>query len=302
MNLLEFQQTFATERACLNHLEAARWGSKDADRFCPHCGSYKTYRYSAGRLFKCGDCRKQFTAKVGTIFSDSKVPLTKWYLAIYLASSLKKGISSVQLSKYTGVTQKTAWFMLHRIRTVFENTGNGDILGGTVEMDETYMGGKIRRTSSNTQFTNKTAVIGIVEKQKGSGRVKTTVTKHADATVALPFIRASIKQGTAIQTDESRIYNRVQREFPHEFVNHSKFEYARAGVTTNTIEGFWSHLKRGIDGIYHHVSPKHLQAYCNEYAYRYNSRKATDYERFDAWFGASLCRLTYKELTDGKAS
>lgn len=224
MNLLEFQQKFATEEACLLHLEQSRWGAEGENRYCPHCGSVKTYKFKSGKLFKCGDCRKQFTAKIGTIFSESKVPLTKWYLAIYLASSLKKGISSVQLSKYTGVTQKTAWFMLHRIRTVFENTDNNDMLDGGVEMDETYVGGKTRRLPNSSQFSNKMAVMDIVEKRKGTGRVKTSVTKHADATIALPFIRASIKQGIPIHTDESRIYNRVSREFPHEFVNHSKLE------------------------------------------------------------------------------
>jgi len=295
MNLVEFQQKFGDEQACLDYLAESRWGEK---AICIHCGSIKTYKFSSGKLFKCGDCRKQFTAKVGTIFSDSKIPLYKWFLAIYLATSLKKGISSVQLSKYTGVTQKTAWFMLQRIRFALEKSGNGGMLQNIVEVDETYIGGR-RPEYKGKKFDNKTAVIGMVEKKKGTGKVKTVASGFADATVALPFIRANIKAGTTIHSDESRIYHRVKREYEHAFVNHSKLEYVRDNVHTNTIEGFWSHLKRGIDGIYIHVSPQHLQKYCSEYEYRYNTRGMSDIERFSDWFSHSLCRLTYKELING---
>lgn len=296
MNLLEFQQKFATEEACLLHLEQSRWGIDGAERFCPHCGSFKTYKFKSGKLFKCGDCRKQFTAKVGTIFSDSKVPLTKWYLAIYLASSLKKGISSVQLSKYTGVTQKTAWFMLHRIRAVFEKTDNGHMLGGggsPVEVDETYYGKNTHKSGPGDKAT----VFGMVER---GGAVRASHVKSAGARILLPMINNNIATGSIVYSDQAQVYKSLYRRgYQHDSINHSAGEYARDKVSTNTIEGFWSHFKRTIVGTYHVVSVKHLNRYANESAYRYNSRKSTDYERFDAWFGAAGCRLKYKELING---
>ena len=146
---------------------------------------------------------------------------------------------------------------------------NGSMLSGIVEADETYIGGKARQ---DRKFHNKTAVVGIVEKKKGVGQVKAFATKQADATVTLPFLRANIQAGSTLQTDESRIYSRVKRDFTHEFVNHSKLEYVKSGVHTNTIEGFWGQLKRSIDGTYHCVSPKYLQFYVNEFVFRYNYR------------------------------
>lgn len=145
----------------------------------------------------------------------------------------------------------------------------GNQLSGIVEVDETYMGG---RADSARRFANKTAVIGIVERQKQTGQARAIATKQADATVALPFMRAAIKQGGEVHTDESKIYSRVKREYAHQFINHSKGEYAREGITTNTIEGFWSQMKRSIDGTYHCVGPKYLQNYVNEFVYRYNLR------------------------------
>src|SRR3990167_8584161 len=153
MNLIEFQQKFGSEAVCLDYLEQARWPN---ERYCPHCNSTKTYKFSDGRLFKCGTCRKQFTAKVGTIFSDSKIPLNKWFMAIYLATSLKKGISSIQLSKYIGITQKSSWFLLHRIRYAVESDGKGNPLDGDVEMDEFWSGGKAPQAK---KFDNKTPVV-----------------------------------------------------------------------------------------------------------------------------------------------
>jgi hypothetical protein len=146
---------------------------------------------------------------------------------------------------------------------------NDNPLDGIVEVDETYIGG--RRKLAH-KFENKTAVIGIVERQKETGRVRAVATKQADATIALPFMRAVIKQGGEIHSDESRIYTRVKREFAHRVINHSLGEYAKQGITTNTIEGFWSQMKRSIDGTYHAVSPKYLQSYVNEFAFRYNHR------------------------------
>lgn len=289
--MVEFQQKFNDEQACLDYLAQSRWGDK---AICVHCGSIKTYKFSSGKLFKCGDCRKQFTAKVGTIFSDSKVPLYKWFLAIYLATSLKKGISSVQLSKYIGVTQKTAWFILQRIRHALEKSGNGFMLEKEIEVDETYVGGTRKLAQ---KYDNKSVVFGMVQR---GGKAKIKHVKTAGARILLPEIKAGVKPATTIYSDEWRGYDTLpQLGFPHGTVNHSRREFKLGDVHTNTVEGFWSHFKRGIDGIYIHVSPKHLQKYCNEYQYRYNTRDISDMERFSQWFAHSLCRLTYKELING---
>jgi transposase-like protein len=294
INLVTFYQQFPDEQACRDYLQRARWGSSTV---CPKCGTTdaKIYRLNGGRLLKCATCRQPFSVRVGTIFEDSPIPLQSWFLAVYLCTSLKKGISSVQLAKYLGITQKSAWHMLHRIR--HNITDNTPSLEGVVEVDETYYGGKT--TEQSGRFSNKVAIIGAVEKQKHTGRIKTTVTKTADATIALPFMRATIKQGATVQTDESGIYHRVKREYAHQSVNHSEKEYVREAVSTNTIEGAWDHLKLGLRAIYMgRVTAKHLASYCDEFSFRYNFRDMSDGERFAMWFKFSNGkRLTYKELT-----
>lgn len=296
--MVEFQQKFSNEKACLAYLEQVRWGDK---AICPHCGSIKTYKFKSGLLFKCGDCRKQFTAKVGTIFSDSKVPLYKWFLAIYLATSLKRGISSVQLCKYIGVTQKTSWFMLQRIRFALEKSGNGWLLENEVEIDETYIGGKgynrAKELRSTTNSYNKETVMGMLER---GGRAKIYHVKSSGSRALLPPIQTNVKPDTRIFTDEYGVYKNLSKMgYPHDTVHHRTMQFRKGNAHTQNIEGFWSHMKRGINGVYYHVSPKHLQMYCNEYQYRYNTRQMTDIERFSEWFGYSLCGLTYKELING---
>ncbi len=288
-NLIEFYNRFNDEQTCRDYLEKARWGDKIT---CPHCGIIgNAYKYKDGRLFKCKDCRKQFTVRVGTIFEDSKLPLQKWFLAIYLATSLKKGISSIQLSKYLGITQKTAWFMLHRIRHAVETNNYDKPLDGDVEMDETYIGGK---TTVKKKFDNKTPVVGAVERK---GRVVAKVTDDASSTTLQSVIRERVPADANLYTDDWKGYHRASRlVFMHRAVNHSKKQWAVGQAHTNTIEGFWAHLKRGIDGIYHHVSPKHLQRYCDEYQYRYNTREMSDGERFNDYFASIHTRLEYKEL------
>ncbi len=205
------------------------------------------------------------------IFDHSPTPLTKWFYALYLFSVSKNGVSAMELQRHLGVTYKTAWRMCNQIRWLMQQSGNP--LSGIVEIDETYIGGTRKKSKQQSQWDNKTAVIGMVEQKKEVGQITAVVTKRADASVALPFIRAMAKQGTQIQTDESKIYYRVKREYVHRFINHSKEEYSKGGVSTNTIEGFWSQMKRSIDGTYHCVSPKYLQSYVNEFVYRYNLRQ-----------------------------
>src|SRR5476651_893455 len=190
-NLFDFYAKFSTEQACRNFLERSRWAN---GIICPHCGVIgKSYRFKDGRLFKCADCRQPFTVRVGTIFEDSKLPLQKWFLAIYLATSLKKGISSIQLAKYLNITQKSAWFVLHRIRKVVEDSSDGDMLGGIVEVDESYFGGAQRGIGMNAKnkASNKTAVMGLVERQ---GNIKTYVVKNDRGENLLPHIISDVSK------------------------------------------------------------------------------------------------------------
>lgn len=212
-------------------------------------------------------------------FEGSAIPLRKWLKGLYLLTSRKKGISSIQLSKDLGITQKSAWFMAHRLREGMHLEGK---LEGVVAVDECYVGGWRRSTAQ--RWKNKTAIIGAIETRGVRTRVRVFATKSANATTALPFIRRNIEKGTIIHTDSSRIYSRLKREYEHGTVNHSRFQWADGDITTNQIEGFWSHLKRGIRGIYLQVSRGHLQRYADEFAFRYNTRHLSDSERFKAWF------------------
>ena len=290
MNLLDFQNQFPTETACLEYLEQQRWAN---GRYCPHCGSYETYKFKDGRLFKCSDCKKQFTVKVGTIFSDSHVPLQKWFYAVYLNTSLKKGISSIQLSKYLGITQKSAWFMLQRIRYSMSHNSFDKPLEGIVEIDETYVGGKSPRSVA---YENKAVVFGAVER---GGRAKLKHVRSSGSRVLIPEVARSISSRATIYSDQLNAYKTLaKRGYIYESVNHSKLEFARGNVHTNTIEGgVWDHLKLSLSAIYIGVSPKHLQKYCNEFDFRYNTRELNDGQRFGEWFRfINGKQLTYKSL------
>jgi transposase-like protein len=305
-NLLTFYTAFATEQQCQDFLAQQRWGNGIT---CPKCGviGIKAYKLASGRL-KCAVCRQPFTVRMGSVFEDSKVPLQKWFLAIYICTSLKKGISSIQLSKYLGVTQKTAWFMLQRIRYVFY-TGSFEKLTDAVEVDEAYIGGKEANKHASKRIKGitgkgaqgfgskkiKTPVVGIVERQ---GDMRAVVTNDTGSKTLMTLIRKHVDIDATVYTDEHMPYRTLPKlGYKHESVNHGVKEFVNGMASTNTAEGFWSHLKRGIDGIYHHVSPKHLQKYCDEYSYRWNTRDMTDGERFEDWFNnVSGKRLTYKAL------
>ena len=295
--MMEFQKAFDSERACLKFLAEKRWGIGQQDRYCPHCGSYETYAFKDGFLFKCKDCRKQFTVKVGTIFTDSKVPLTKWFLAIYLATSLKKGISSVQLSKYIGVTQKTAWYMLQRIRYAIE-ANDDDPLRGFIEVDETYVGGKPRAYEKGKR-KEKGVVFGAIER---NGRARFTHVKSSGARVLIPKIKRDIRRGAVIFSDQHGSYTTLSgRGYQHFSVNHGQLEFVKGLTHTQNIEAAWSHFKRSLYGVYHSVSMKHLQKYCSEFEFRYNTRTIDDKERFDRWFSTIHAALPYKELIRGQS-
>ncbi len=298
MNLLEFQKKFSDEQACRDWLAEERWGKQSAT--CVHCGCKETYKYEDGRLFKCKKCKKQFTVRIGTIFEDSRIPLIKWFIAIYLFSSMKKGISSIQLSKYVEVTQKTAWFMLHRIREVMK--GGNDPFNGITEIDEAYIGGSdTNKHKDKKGISQKTTVIGIVNRDTKQVKAFKVIDNKAEH--LLPRINVNVERGSTIITDTYFGYDRLRKNYNHETIKHSAEEYVRNDartafkIHTNTIEGFWSHLKRGITGIYHWASEKHMQKYCNEFSFRYNVKELNDFGKFASWFcGCEGKRVVYRVL------
>ena len=251
------------------------------------------------------ECAKKFTVITGTIFENSKISLRTWYAAMYLCTAHKKGVSSLQLSRDLNLTQKTAWFVLHRIREML-NSNQAEQLDGTVEIDETYVGGATKNKSNkkraelkatNQQWSTKTSVIAMVGRESGEVRTQVIKANSVKYNDVLPIIQANVTETSLVITDSSTMYGSLNKLYKHEFVNHVQKEYVRGAMHTNTIEGFFSQLKRGINGIYHQVSPKHLHRYCHEFGYRYNTRKITDCRRFDdALKNVDNVRLTYAKL------
>lgn len=290
--LLEAIRYFSDTERCIAYMASLRWPN---GAICPTCGRVDVSYLKSQQRFQCKSRhpKRQFSVKVGTIFEDSPLGLDKWLPAVWMIVNAKNGVSSYEIARALGVTQKTAWFMDHRIRAAMAY-GGFDKLDDPVEADETYIGGKT--SEKRGRFSNKSAVIGVVEKKKDIGQIRAFATKHVDATVALPFLRSQLKQGAVLHTDESRIYHRAKFEFLHESVNHSADEYARGAVSTTTIDGFWNLMKRSIKGTYTHVSAGHLNKYVDEHTYRYNTRTLKDGERFSQWFSGCNKRLLYKAL------
>jgi transposase-like protein len=308
-SLIELSRYFKDEKTCYDFLESQIWN--DGKACCPHCGSTHVYTRSnrsknpakeGVREYKCAEkgCNKNFTATVGTIFESSKLPLQTWFCAIWLCTTTSKGISSANLAKQLGITQKSAWFVLSRIREMFAQTAP-HMLTGEVEIDETYVGGKEKNKHSKKRKdkqqggAGKETVVGLVQRD-GS-----VIVKHVpDATrnTILPVIEKHVEPKTKIATDEYAMYQTLWRNYDHSTVNHRNGLYVIGWAHTNTIEGFWSQLKRGIIGVYHFTSPKHLQRYCNEYAYRYNTRQLSSVEKFaTAVQNVIKARITYVNLT-----
>lgn len=293
----DFLRVFANEQDCINHLEQIRWNGTIVS---PFDATSKVYKCS-GNKFKCKNTGKYFNAKTGTIFESSNIKLMKWFLALYVFSSHKKGISSIQLSKDIDVTQKSAWFMLHRLRFAFGNQSN-DKLNGTVEADCTYIGGKTKFKSKSKQISdnakgtgtvNKTAVFGMVER---GGNVVAGVINLEDQKTIRPLIRRWVEVGSNLMSDGHGAYKNI-KGLKHSFVSHEKHEYVRGNIHTGHIDGFWSQFKRGIVGIYHQISPKHTNSYAQEFALRHNTRELSTSTRFDLILESMICRLTYKTLT-----
>lgn len=301
LNLSQLAKHFSDEDAARLLLEEMRWGKDCVNAACPHCGVMNPYRLTpkAGSktrkgLWKCraGECRKQFTATVGTIFEDSHVPISKWLLALHLICASKKGMSAHQLHRMLGVTYKTAWFIAHRLRFAMQQEPIASKLKGIVEVDETYIG---KKGTHRSRWQNKVAVVGLVER---GGKLRTRVMERVTAENIANVLNEHIEPGSRVMTDESQAYAFTKkRGFPnHESVNHSIKEYARGDVTTNTIEGFFGILKRGLVGTYHHIGKGNVSRYVDEFAFRYNARKVNDGQRVQLLVdGVQGKRLTYRQ-------
>ncbi|MFZ1528248.1 MAG: IS1595 family transposase [Ferruginibacter sp.] len=301
-NIFDFQKEFSSEEKCREYLEQQRWNGTPA---CPFCGSVNVHRFPNGKIFKCREkgCRNKFSVTVGTIYENTKIPLTKWFLATYILSVHSKGISSLQLAGWLGVTQKTAWHLNHRIREMLTDKAP-ELLEGIVEVDESLVGGSLKNIHASKKERlnlkrddNKTMVFGAVQR---GGNVRTRVIKEVTIENVESAIQEFIATDSTMVSDENRAYNQVGKKYAHRKVNHRDKEYVRKEdilVHTNTIEGYWNILKKQIDGIHHSVSPKHLQRYCNESAFRYNNRKKLQDERFAAALTNCNGSLKYKSLT-----
>lgn len=295
-SLYEMMQIFGDEQACIDHLRAIRWKN---DAFCPHCASARIYYFSDNRMHKCGNCKKRFSIKVGTIFEDSKLPLRKWFMAIFLLTSHKKGIASTALAKDLGVTQKTAWFMLHRLRHAAKTKSFNRPLGGIVECNETYIGGKEnnkhKRKPGSQEGANKAVVWGAQERD---GELRAEHVEDATGKTVKCKIEEHVADGSTVMTDEGKAYNGIQGRVTHLSVIHSAGQWVKHFIIhTNGLEYVWSHFKRQIVSVHHWISETHLQRYLDEFTWRWNAREMGQGESVNSllnWVGG---RLTYKELT-----
>ncbi len=285
------------------YLESVVWPNGPV---CPHCGVVGGHYELKGEttrpgLYKCHMCREPFTVTVGTVFERSKIPLNKWLMAVYLLCSSKKGMSSHQLHRTLGITYKTAWFMTQRIREAMK-AGSFTLLGsggGTVEADETFWLNSKRskkgRAYTGRGFKHREKVLSLVER---GGKVRSFHIPDVNASNLRPVLKAQMAKDAHLMTDEFQAYKAFGHLFAsHNYVAHSKGEYVRGNVHTNTVEGYFSLLKRGLIGTYHHCSAKHLQRYVSEFDFRYNNRETTDIERSDeALKGIVGKRLTYRPI------
>jgi transposase-like protein len=316
---------YQNEDAAREHLQGIRWPDGVS---CPLCGGTEKIKpvimknkptpknpdpASVKGWHHCGDCRRKFTVRTGSVYERSHIPLNKWVLASHLMAASKKGMSAHQLHRMIGVTYKSAWFMAHRIREAMIDDNPGPMGGpdSTVQADETYIGQKKEKptkTTTGRPFTKggktggnfKNAVVSLVS----DGKARTFHVDRANAHTIREILVTNVRRDTTLHTDESRLYTRVGKEYvKHESVNHSAGEYVRGKVTTNNVENYFSIFKRGMKGVYQHCSEKHLQRYLNEFDFRYNSRDVDDFTRaVQAIKGAEGKRLTYRRIGERKAA
>ncbi len=308
--LMDAVRQFADTDACREFVARVRWPHGPV---CPRCASTDIGFIESRGLWRCRDraCQKQFSTKVGTIFEDSPIPLDKWLAAVWLVVNAKNGISSYEISRALGVSQPCAWFMAHRIRAALQ-IDVGPKIGGEVEVDETYIGGKARfmhkakraQKITGTGGMGKTAVMGLLERHgpDGHSTVRTKVVPNVRRKSLSPEIRQHVEPGADVFTDALKSYDDLGAQYVHQVIDHAE-TYVRGKVHTNGLENFWSLLKRAIKGTYVSVEPFHLFRYLDEQSFRYNSRKVTDAVRFvQALRGIVGKRLTYDHLTGATAT
>lgn len=299
-SILDLIRAFPDEQSCIDHLETIIWDNKPVSPFDKTSTVYK----STKNRYICRNTNKYFNIKTNTIFEGTKIPLQQWFLAIYLFTSHKKGISSYQLAKDLAITQKTAWFMLQRIRYAMEHKSFLQEMEGVIEADETFVGGKNKnrhkdkkvKNSQGRSFKDKTPVLGLLNRE---GNVKCVVIPDTKSETIQPIILSHVKKGSTIYSDEWWAYQGLGKFYNHGVVDHGRGQYVNdSGETTNGIENFWSQFKRGIIGIYHNrVTRKHLQGYANEFTFRFNFRHEATGHRINLFLESTINkRLTYNKL------
>lgn len=297
--LKEAIEYFSDEAVCFEYVVNLRW--QDGVVTCPRCNSEYVSFVTSRKIWNCLRCKKQFSVRVGTIFEDSAVTLDKWLVAMWMVANAKNGVSSCEIARTIGVTQKTAWFMAHRIRLAMQ-VESSEPMSGEIEADETFVGGKASNMHKSKRErkvrgrggVGKTIVAGILQRK---GNVVTQVIPDTSKDTLLPLIAKNVEQGATVYTDANPSYTELSAAYTHDFVDHA-IEYVRGRVHTNGIENYWSLFKRCLHGTYVHVDPEHLERYLDEENFRFNRRTETDKERFDkSASGIVGKRLTYKRLT-----
>lgn len=319
LNLSRIAKQYADEESAYKFIENIRW---ENGVVCPHCGSVKqaslvahrnggrktrTGKQSFRRVWYCQSCQQEFSVLIGTVMADSKIPLSKWLLAMYEMNAAKNGVSSLELARKLGITQKSAWHLGHRIRFAMAHSPLAEKLSGTVEADETYIGGKAanmhkakrEREIQGRGTVGKVPVFSAVQR---GGKVESCVMKVVSSKNVREVLNQRVDKGATLNTDTLPVYNAAGKEFAkHETVDHGAGEYVKGDAHINTAEGYFSQLKRSLSGTYHHVSEKHLDSYLSEFDYRYNTRKANDGDRTNEAIQKTRGkRLTYAALTQGR--
>lgn len=294
MTIIDLNRAFSTEEKCREYLGRVRWPHGP---ICPRCSAKTVSTIRTQGKFECSKCSYQFSVTAGTIFHDSHLPLEKWFMTTYLMCESRKGISANQLKRVLGVSYKTAWYLCHRIRAAMKEA-NPPPLAGTVEMDETYIGGR-RRGLRAKVMQNKTMVLGAIQR---GGDVRLKVEDRATKATLRKFLREHMAKGSKhLYTDDASAYKMAPEiDTTHESVNHSKEEWVRGQVHTNTIEGVFSLFKRSIIGSYHHLSAKHLDAYLDEFEFRFNRRRRADLFADTIRHLIAAHNLSFKALTRGQ--